>query len=90
MASIGTRGPKPWTQHRASTIFLRVPTADWIAVRHGKTREFRAESGKVSQLWHVSCPVPVVAYRLDSRRPLLLGADGLGGCLAGAAGGDQC
>jgi hypothetical protein len=66
MASTGTRGPKPWTQHRASTIFLRVPSSDWIAVRHGKKREFRAESGKVSQLWNVECPVPVVAYRLDS------------------------
>ena len=66
MASTGTRGPKPWTQHRASTIFLRVPSADWIAVRHGIKREFRAESGKVSQLWNVVCPVPVVAYRVDS------------------------
>jgi hypothetical protein len=66
MASTGTRGPKPWTQHRASTIFLRVPTADWTAVRHGIKREFRSESGKVSQLWNVECPVPVVAYRLDS------------------------
>ena len=44
-----TRGPKPWTQHRASTIFLRVPSAEWTAVRHGIKREFRAESGKVSQ-----------------------------------------
>jgi hypothetical protein len=66
MPSTTTRGPKPWTQHQASTIFLRVPSADWIAVRHGKKREFRAESGKVSQLWNVACPVPVVAYRLDS------------------------
>jgi hypothetical protein len=37
MASTGTRGPKPWTQHRASTIFLRVPSADWTAVRHGRS-----------------------------------------------------
>jgi hypothetical protein len=66
MASTRTRGPKPRTQHRASTIFLRVPSADWIAVRHGIKREFRAESGKVSQLWNVECPVPVVTYRLDS------------------------
>jgi hypothetical protein len=66
MASTGTRGPKPWTQHRASTIFLRVPSAEWTAVRHGQKREFRSESGKVSQLWNVECPVPVVAYRLDS------------------------
>jgi hypothetical protein len=50
MSTATTRGPKPWTQHRASTIFLRVPTADWIAVRHGKKREFRSESGKISQL----------------------------------------
>jgi hypothetical protein len=66
MASSTTRGPKPWTQHRASTIFLRVPSADWAAVRHGRKREFRAQSGKVSQLWNVECPVPVVAYKVDS------------------------
>jgi hypothetical protein len=66
MASTGTRGPKPWTQHQASTIFLRVPSADWAAVRYGGKREFRASSGKVSQLWNVECPVPVVAYKIDS------------------------
>jgi hypothetical protein len=66
MASATTRGPKPWTQRQASTTFLRVPSADWTAVRHGKKREFRAQSGRVSQLWNVECPLPVVAYRVDS------------------------
>lgn len=66
MAPTTARGPKPWSQHRVSTIFLRVPSADWTAVRHGRKREFRAESGKVSQLWNVECPVPVVAYKVDS------------------------
>ena len=32
-----------------------------------KKSEFHAESGKVSQLWNVECPVPVVAYRVDSQ-----------------------
>lgn len=66
MASDGSRGPKPYTQRRASTIFVRVPTREWAALRYGGKREFRAGSGKVSALWNVETPVPAVAYTVDS------------------------
>lgn len=62
MASDGSAGPKPYDQKRASTIFLRVPWADWPAVRRGYKTEFRAASGAVSGLKWVDPPTPVVAY----------------------------
>jgi hypothetical protein len=65
LASDGSNGPKPWTQHHASTVFLRVPTADWIPVKHGKKTEFRASPGAVSGLKWAKVPTPVVAYRVD-------------------------
>jgi hypothetical protein len=63
------RGPKPWAQHRLRTIFLRVPLADWPAVKRGVKREFRAGTGPndKSQLWQVKTPTPVVAYSLNKR-----------------------
>lgn len=66
MAADGSHGPKPWTQRRASTIFLRVPTAEWINVRDGRKREFRASPRAVSKLWNVQPPCAVVAYRHHS------------------------
>lgn len=63
MANDGSHGPKPWTQRQARTIFLRVPTADWIDVTRGRKHEFRAGSGACSALWSVEPPTPVVAYR---------------------------
>ncbi len=65
MASDGSNGPKPWTQHQASTVFLRVPTADWTLVRRGMKTEFRASLGAVSGLKFIEPPTPVVAYRVD-------------------------
>lgn len=62
MASDGTNGPKPYTQRRASTVFLRVPYADWPAVSRGKKREFRGSRGNTSGLHFVNPPTPVVAY----------------------------
>jgi len=49
-----------------STVFVRVPVAEWGAVTSGRKTEFRAESGKASGLWTVECPVPCVAYRGDN------------------------
>jgi hypothetical protein len=60
-----TRGPKPFTQHQISTVFLRVPRGDWIAVKRGLKREFRAGSGAHSRLWNVATPTPAVAYTID-------------------------
>lgn len=65
MANDGSNGPKPWTQKHASTIFLRVPTVDWIAVKRGAKTEFRGSPGKTSGLKFVETPTPVVAYRVD-------------------------
>jgi hypothetical protein len=62
MGADGSHGPKPYTQRRTSTLFLRVPTQEWGAVRRGQKREFRAGSGIVSQLHAVKPPMPVVAY----------------------------
>lgn len=57
------KGPKPYSQKRASTCFLRVPRGDWAAVRDGRKREFRSGVGKnISQMWSVSPPCPVVCY----------------------------
>jgi hypothetical protein len=65
MASDGSNGPKPWKQRHASTVFLRVPTVDWIEVTRGMKTEFRGSPGAVSGLKFVEPPTPVVAYRVD-------------------------
>lgn len=57
------RGPKPFKQVQLRTIFLRVPSADWAAVKRGSKTEFRSLGGKTTQLWRVVTPTPVVIYR---------------------------
>jgi hypothetical protein len=59
----GSHGPRPWTQRQAHTIFLRVPTADWIEVSRGMKMEFTGADGACSALWNLEPPTPVVAYR---------------------------
>jgi hypothetical protein len=70
MAADGSRGPKPWTQRRASTTFLRVPHVDWPKVKNGLKREFRAGTGSaaVSQLWSLPTPTVVVGYSIDDQQ----------------------
>lgn len=70
MAADGSRGPKPWQQRRLSTVFLRVPSRDWPAVKHGYKSEFRSSPGKnrVPQLFGVPTPIPVVAYAIRAGR----------------------
>ena len=63
MTSTTTRGPKPYSQHQASTIFVRVPSDDWWAVRSGAKREFRSRQSSLSALQGLSLPAPCVAYR---------------------------
>lgn len=58
-----TRAERPFEQHRASTIFLRVPTEEWPHVASGRRREFRASSGNAPQLWNVVTPTFAVCYR---------------------------
>lgn len=64
MGNQGSQGPQPFSQRRASTVFLRVPSEDWILVSRGGKREFRASTKAVSNLWSVEPPTPVVAYRV--------------------------
>lgn len=54
--------PKPYRQASAKTMFLRVPAADWPAVKMGVKREFRASPGQQTQVWNVLPPIAVVAY----------------------------
>jgi hypothetical protein len=54
--------PKPFNQHRAATVFLRVPHGDWTAVKHGSKTEFRSAGRGYPALFNVHCPTPVVAY----------------------------
>lgn len=65
MASDGSRGPRPYTQRHARTLFVRVPADDWPLVRRGMKKEFRGQLGRQSALWaNVACPTPVVAYAI--------------------------
>lgn len=67
MGSDGSHGPRPYTQRQASTIFLRVPSIDWIPVTHGTKTEFRASPNAVTQVLGLEPPTPVVAYRTSSQ-----------------------
>ena len=65
MGSDGSRGPKPYLQRRMSTVFVRVPSAEWPAIVCGTKREFRAACGKHTALWTVQTPTPAVAYTVS-------------------------
>lgn len=65
MGSDGRRGPKPYRQTRTSTLFLRVPVAEWSLVKRGVKREFRSAPGAQSQLHAIQPPMPVVGYSVD-------------------------
>lgn len=65
MGSTSKDSPKPWTQRKATTVFLRVPREDWSAVKIGAKTEFRMPGGRaMSQLWSCKTPTPVVAYAI--------------------------
>ena len=66
MGSDGSRGPKPYVQRRVSTVFVRVPRAEWPAIVCGSKWEFRAACGNHSALWTVQTPTPAVAYSVSS------------------------
>lgn len=61
-------GPRPYTQRRARTIFLRVPHSEWGLVTAGRKSEFRASPRSCPQLWDVEPPLPVVAYSIFPSR----------------------
>jgi hypothetical protein len=75
MGSHSSRGPLPYAQRQTSTVFVRVPPAEWAAVKIGVKREFRAGCGKHSALWNVQTPTPAVAYtvsRISGHRSALM------------------
>jgi hypothetical protein len=49
-----------------STVFVRVPDAEWGLVKYGNKREFRAACAKHSPLRNVATPTPAVAYCVNS------------------------
>lgn len=51
--------PQPYQSRRASTVFLRAPGGDWVAIKRGFKREFRLTG---SALLNLQCPTPVVVY----------------------------
>lgn len=61
-------GPKPYTQRKAQTLFLRVPYSEWTTVTTGRKTEFRASPRSCSQFWDVEPPLPVVAYSIFPSR----------------------
>jgi hypothetical protein len=64
MAVTTRRGPKPYNQHQASTIFVRVPSDDWHAVKGGYKREIRSRQSSLTAVHGLLLPTPGVAYRL--------------------------
>jgi hypothetical protein len=64
MAATTRRGPKPYSQHQASTIFVRVPSEDWWAVKRGTKREFRSRQSSVTAIQGLALPTPCVVWRL--------------------------
>lgn len=68
MGADGSRGPRPYEQRFASTLFLRLPANEFRAISRGRKSEFRSSPGKTSQLDRVKTPIPVVAYMQHPRR----------------------
>jgi hypothetical protein len=52
-----------WPRRTITAIYIRVPTADWSAVKRGIKTEFRAKGRSAEQLWRVPCPTPAVCWR---------------------------
>lgn len=64
MAADGSKGPRPYTQRQARTVFVRVPALDWPMVKRGYKTEFRGSIGKQSALFATPTPSPCVAYSI--------------------------
>lgn len=63
MGAKGGPAPQPWVQHQSRTLFLRVPSQDWAAVKHGSKTEFRTvKPTAIATFDSVEVPTPVVAY----------------------------
>lgn len=61
--------PKPYPQHTASTLFLRVPVMDWLRVKIGDKTAFRTRFGELAaQVNNTPLPTPIVAYAISDMR----------------------
>lgn len=63
MASDGSKGPKPFKQRQAKTLYIRVPSTDWPSVRRG-LHGFVGQIGKQTALFSTPTPMPCVAWSL--------------------------
>jgi hypothetical protein len=61
--------PKPFTSHKAATVFLRVPHTDWAAIKRGSKTEFRTHGLGYPALFNVKTPTAVVAYVMRGKPP---------------------
>jgi hypothetical protein len=60
-----TRPQRPWTQHQARTLFLRIATVDWVDITRGLKREYRCAPSAAGMFYSVETPTPVVAYKVQ-------------------------
>ena len=58
------KGPRPYTQRSAKTIFVRVPGADWPTVKRGFQRVLVGGQGRQTAMHTVKTPTPVVAWSI--------------------------
>lgn len=49
-------------------MFVRVPAADWLKVKHGAKTEFRGQPGRSSAFHFVDLPTPAVAWTLKAKK----------------------
>ncbi|MEA2497109.1 MAG: hypothetical protein QOJ29_5020 [Thermoleophilaceae bacterium] len=63
---MASRGPAPFTQHKLSTLFIRVAWHEWPAVRKGAKREFRMAGTNPGHA-NVQTPTPAVLYAVNPR-----------------------
>ena len=64
MATTTRRGPKPYNLRQASTIFVRVHSDDWHALKCGAKCEIRSRQSSLIALNVLSLPTPCVVWRL--------------------------
>jgi hypothetical protein len=59
--------PGDYPMRQQSTLYLRVPFADWNEVRIGAKRQFRTTPRAGALIRDVICPTPVVCYTVNKR-----------------------
>lgn len=59
-----TKGPRPWSQRHASTLFVRIPSQDWPLVKRGLQRVVVGGTSLQTRLFNTRTPTPVVAYAI--------------------------